>query len=161
MASKVSHDMAFYILLTYSPRSFLPFCLYWCLVSHRIRYSSPELVHVFFLCFLAFSSPLYSICPSRLFILASASLKKPYLTSFCWRLELTVSLLCPLHAQCLPWLRLSQLLLYVFLFLKRKRNTWGLGFIIFVSVFPLAWKKKPINWKTEFEWKNKYYAQWR
>lgn len=142
MVSKVSHDMAFYILLTYSPRSFLPFCLYWCLVSHRIRYSSPERVHVFFLCFLAFSSPLYSICPSRLFILASASLKKPYLTSFCWCLELTVSLLCPLHAQCLPWLRLSQLLLYVFLFLKRKRNTWGSGSHHICFCIPIGLKKE-------------------
>lgn len=158
MASKVSRDMAFYILFTYSPGSLLPFCLYWCLVSHQIRYSSPERVHVFFLCFLAFSSPLYSICPSRLFILASASLKKPYLTSFCWCLELTVPLLCPHHAQCLPWLRLSQLLLYVFLFLKRKRNTWGLVSHHICFCIPIGLKKKTINWKIEFEWKNKYYA---
>lgn len=78
MTSKLSHDMAFYILSHISPGPVLPFCLRQCLVLH-LHVAPRTCPHLF----LAVSGLLILIIlylPFKI-ILASPTLKKPCLTS--------------------------------------------------------------------------------
>ena len=103
MVSKLSHDMAFYTLFTHSPKITLAFLPLSMPVSHQIRYSSLE--HVFFLCFLAFSFPLSSYLPFKIIHSSISYFKEAFSNiPFPRCPELTIPLLCPHDAQCLPWL---------------------------------------------------------